>query len=318
MKKERLDRIAEYCERQELFRTGDGVLVGLSGGADSVFLLLALSKLGRRWDLRLAALHVNHGIRGGEADRDEDEAVIRCRNIDCPAQLLKNIEHFASRGAMNIDGLGEAVVKQLSDEGLISTVADLYALDIQSLEQLPHFGRKSADNLITSIERSKSNSPDRLLFALGIKGIGSRSAALLLQHFGSIEKLAEADREEISAIEGFGDILADSVYHALREPHMLALIERLKSYGVNTEYVSELSSDKLKGMTFVLTGTLPNMTRDEAKALIEKNGGKTSGSVSKKTTYVLAGEEAGSKLTKAQQLGVAVIDERQFLDMIEQ
>ncbi len=257
-------------------------------------------------------------VCGGEADRDEDEAVIRCRNIDCPAQLLKNIEHFASRGAMNIDGLGEAVVKQLSDEGLISTVADLYALDIQSLEQLPHFGRKSADNLITSIERSKSNSPDRLLFALGIKGIGSRSAALLLQHFGSIEKLAEADREEISAIEGFGDILADSVYHALREPHMLALIERLKSYGVNTEYVSELSSDKLKGMTFVLTGTLPNMTRDEAKALIEKNGGKTSGSVSKKTTYVLAGEEAGSKLTKAQQLGVAVIDERQFLDMIEQ
>ncbi|MCH5324514.1 MAG: NAD-dependent DNA ligase LigA [Eubacterium sp.] len=256
-------------------------------------------------------------VCGTAASRDEDEAVIRCHNIDCPAQLLKNIEHFASRAAMNIDGLGEAVVKQLSEEGLITTVADLYSLDLQSLEDLPRFGKKSAANLLQSIENSKSNSPDRLLFALGIRGIGQRGAVLLLQNFGSIEKLSEADTEEIAAIEGFGDILAKNVYDALREPHMQALIARLKEYGVNTEYESTKKSDKFAGMTFVLTGTLPDMTRDQAKALIEENGGKASGSVSKKTTYVLAGEEAGSKLTKAQQLGVPVISQQDFLDMLE-
>ncbi len=255
-------------------------------------------------------------VCGSKAERDEDAAVIRCRNIDCPAQLLKNIEHFASRPAMNIDGLGEAVVKQLSDEGLINTVADLYTLDLQTLEQLPRFGKKSAANLLGSIERSKSNSPDRLLFALGIRGIGQRSAALLLEHFGSIEKLEEAEMEEISGIDGFGEVLAKSVYDALREPHMLALIERLKEYGVNTVYQSVRRSDIFAGMTFVLTGTLPDMTRDQAKALIEENGGKTSGSVSKKTTYVLAGEEAGSKLTKARELGVPVISQQEFTEMI--
>ncbi len=255
-------------------------------------------------------------VCGSKAERDEDEAVIRCLNIDCPAQLLKNIEHFASRPAMNIDGLGEAVVKQLSDEKLISTVADLYTLDLQSLEQLPRFGKKSAANLLESIERSKSNSPDRLLFALGIRGIGQRSAAELLKHFGSIESLSQAEQEEIAGLDGFGDILAKSVYDALREPHMTALIQRLKELGVNTVYQSSQSSDKFAGMTFVLTGTLPDMTRDQAKAMIEENGGKTSGSVSKKTTYVLAGEEAGSKLTKAQQLGVPVISQQEFLDML--
>ena len=252
----------------------------------------------------------------GKAERAEDEAVIRCVNIDCPAQLLKNIEHFASRPAMNIDGLGEAVVKQLVENRLISTVADLYGLQQQDIEMLPGFAKVSASKLIANIENSKANSPDRLLFALGIKGIGQKNAQLLMKHFGSIEKLSEASPEEISAVENFGDILANNIFTALHEPHMTELIERLKSYGVNTVYQSDVKSDKLAGLTFVITGTLPDMTRDEAKTLIEQNGGKCSGSVSKKTSYVLAGEEAGSKLTKAQQLGVTVISQQQLIEMI--
>ena len=252
----------------------------------------------------------------GKAERAEDEAVIRCVNIDCPAQLLKNIEHFASRPAMNIDGLGEAVVKQLVENRLISTVADLYGLQQQDLEMLPGFAKVSASKLIANIENSKTNSPDRLLFALGIKGIGQKNAQLLMKHFGSIEKLSETSPEEISAVENFGDILANNIFTALHEPHMTELIERLKSYGVNTVYQSDVKSDKLVGLTFVITGTLPDMTRDEAKTLIEQNGGKCSGSVSKKTSYVLAGEEAGSKLTKAQQLGVTVISQQQLIEMI--
>lgn len=252
----------------------------------------------------------------GKAERAEDEAVIRCVNIDCPAQLLKNIEHFASRPAMNIDGLGEAVVKQLVENRLISTVADLYALQQQDLEMLPGFAKVSASKLIANIENSKANSPDRLLFALGIKGIGQKNAQLLMKHFGSIEKLSETSPEEISAVENFGDILANNIFTALHEPHMTELIERLKSYGVNTVYQSDVKSDKLAGLTFVITGTLPDMTRDEAKTLIEQNGGKCSGSVSGKTSYVLAGEEAGSKLTKAQQLGVTVISQQQLIEMI--
>lgn len=252
----------------------------------------------------------------GKAERAEDEAVIRCVNIDCPAQLLKNIEHFASRPAMNIDGLGEAVVKQLVENRLISTVADLYGLQQQDLEMLPGFAKVSASKLIANIENSKTNSPDRLLFALGIKGIGQKNAQLLMKHFGSIEKLSETSSEEISAVENFGDILANNIFTALHEPHITELIERLKSYGVNTVYQSDVKSDKLAGLTFVITGTLPDMTRDEAKTLIEQNGGKCSGSVSKKTSYVLAGEEAGSKLTKAQQLGVTVISQQQLIEMI--
>lgn len=255
-------------------------------------------------------------VCGGKAERAEDEAVIRCVNINCPAQLLKNIEHFASRAAMNIDGLGEAVVKQLVENKLINTVADLYTLQQQDLEMLPGFAKVSAAKLIANIEKSKANSPDRLLFALGIKGIGQKNAQLLMKHFGSIEKLSETSAEEISAVENFGDILANNIFTALHEPHMIELTKRLKACGVNTVYESDVKSDRLAGLSFVITGTLPDMTRDEAKTLIEQNGGKCSGSVSKKTSYVLAGEEAGSKLTKAQQLGVAVISQQQLIEMI--
>lgn len=256
-------------------------------------------------------------VCGAEALRDEDEAVIRCQNFDCPAQLLRSIEHFASRNAMNIDGLGEAIVDQLVNEGLIKTVADLYTLDIQELMALDRFGRKSAENLLQSIENSKKNELNRLVFALGIRGIGQRAATLLCEHFGDMDSIMNAYPLEIASIEGFGDIMAQSVYDAMQEPHRIKLIERLKEYGVNMSYSSSKVSDKFAGLTFVLTGTLPTMTRDQAKALIEQNGGKCSGSVSKKTSYVLAGEEAGSKLTKANELGITVITEAQLLEMIK-
>jgi DNA ligase (NAD+) len=255
---------------------------------------------------------------GAEAVRDEDEAVIRCPNIDCPAQLLRNIVHFASRNAMNIEGLGSANVELLVNHGLVKTVADLYALTLADILTLPGFKEKSAGNLIGAIEKSKNNELDRLLFALGIKGIGQRSASLLCERFPSMEKLMSASREDIVAIDNFGDILAENVYNAMREPHRIALIERLRSFGLNMSYTVKETGKKLDGLKFVLTGTLPTMTRDEAKALIESNGGKCSGSVSSKTNYVLAGEEAGSKLTKAQQLGVAVITEEELLSMLSQ
>lgn len=256
-------------------------------------------------------------VCGAEAVRDDDEAVIRCQNINCPAQLLRSIEHFASRGAMNIEGLGEAVVEQLVNADLVHTVADLYTLSIQDLTALERFGKKSAENLINSIEKSKKNELSRLIFALGIKGIGSSSAKLLCEKFGSMDGIMSASEEEIVEIEKFGEILAKSVYTAMREPHRIELIGRLKELGLNMTYESTKISDKFAGLTFVLTGTLPTLKREQAKEMIEKLGGKCSGSVSKKTSYVLAGEEAGSKLDKANELGITVINEEQFIKMIE-
>lgn len=255
-------------------------------------------------------------VCGAAAVRDEDAAVIRCQNPDCPAQLLRSIEHFASRGAMNIDGLGEAVVEQLVSADLVHTVADLYTLDLLHLAALERFGTKSAENLLASIEKSKHNEPDRLIFALGIRGIGQKAATLLCQKFGDVDSIVAASVEDIAAIDGFGEILAQSVYDAMREPHRVKLIERLKELGLNMKFTSQQVSDKLNGLTFVLTGTLPTLKRDEAKAMIEQRGGKVSGSVSKKTSYVVAGEEAGSKLTKANELGITVLTEEQFLQMI--
>lgn len=255
-------------------------------------------------------------VCGSKAVRDEDEAVIRCQNIECPAQLLRSIEHFASRAAMNIDGLGEAIVEQLVQADLVHTVADLYTLNLQDLTALERFGTKSAQNLLDNIEKSKNNELDRLIFALGIRGIGQRAATLLCRKFGSMDSIIAADADEIAAIDGFGEILAQSVCTAMREPHRIALINRLKELGLNMNYSEQKVSDKLSGMTFVLTGTLPTLKRDEAKGMIEKRGGKCSGSVSKKTSYVVAGEEAGSKLDKANELGIPVLTEEQLLQMI--
>ena len=250
--------------------------------------------------------------------KSDEEAAVRCPNVECPAQIFRSIVHFASKGAMNIDGLGPQIVRVLLDKGLISSVADLYRISEADLLELENFKEKSAHNLVTAIEKSKSNSLDRLIFGLGIRGIGQASAKLLCAKFGGLDSIMNASAEEIAEIEGFGDVMAKSVYSAFHEEHMLALIQRLKDCGVNTDYEKVQQDDRFEGKTFVLTGTLPTLKRNEAKELIEKFGGKASGSVSKKTDYVLAGEEAGSKLTKAQQLGIKIITEEEFLEMIKQ
>ena len=249
--------------------------------------------------------------------KSDEEAAVRCPNVECPAQIFRSIVHFASKGAMNIDGLGPQIVRALLDSKLITSVADLYRITEDKLLELDNFKEKSAKNLVTAIEKSKSNSLDRLIFGLGIRNIGQASAKLLCAKFGGLDNIMSASAEEIAGIDGFGDIMAQSVHSAFHEEHMISLIDKLKELGVNTEYEKVQQDDRFEGKTFVLTGTLPTLKRNEAKELIEKFGGKASGSVSKKTDYVLAGEEAGSKLTKAEQLGITIITEEEFLKMIE-
>ncbi len=250
-----------------------------------------------------------------KAEKIADEAAVRCVNPNCRAQILRNIIHFASRDAMNIDGLGEAIVEQLTVSGLIENAADLYKLEYEQLLTLPNFKEKSANNLLSAIEKSKSNEADRLVFALGIKGIGRRSAELLCKRFGSIDEIMKASYDDVVSIDSFGDVLAESVVNAFKDDDMINLINRLKEYGVNTAYSNAATGDKFKGLTFVLTGTLPTLKREQAKEMIESLGGKCTGSVSKKTNYVVAGEAAGSKLTKAEELGIAIISEEELLAM---
>ncbi len=254
-------------------------------------------------------------VCGTPSVREDGESVLRCPNVECPAQLLKNMIHFASKNAMNIDGLGEANMKLLVESGIVSSPADLYTLRKEQLLSLERFGDKSAENLVKAIDASKNAGLDRLIHALGIRNIGQRAAVLLCERFGSMDKLVAAERDEIADIEGFGEIMAESVVTALREPHRLELIEKLRQAGVNMEYKKENSGDdRFAGLTFVLTGTLPTMKRDDAKKLIESFGGKVSGSVSKKTSFVIAGEDAGSKLTKAQELGVEILSEADLIE----
>lgn len=255
---------------------------------------------------------------GAELIREADESVIRCPNVNCPAQIYRSIVHFASKGAMNIDGLGPAIVDTLINNDLIHSVADLYTLEANDLLMLDNFKEKSVNNLLSSIEKSKNNSLDRLIFGLGIRNIGSASAKLLCDRFGNLDNIISATAEEIAEIDGFGEIMAESVSKAFKEPHRLEIIERLKSYGVNVSYEKVQVDDRFKGKTFVLTGTLPTLKRAQAKEIIEKFGGKASGSVSKKTDFVLAGDDAGSKLTKAENLGIKIISEDEFLKMTEQ
>ena len=256
-------------------------------------------------------------VCGAPLVKSEDEAAVRCSDIDCPAQIFRRIVHFASKGAMDIDGLGPAIVRALLDNGLITSVADLYTIKKADLLELDNFKEKSADNLINAIEKSRSQPLDRLVFALGIPNIGQASAKLLCDKFGDLDNICSASEEEIADIEGFGDIMASAVTKELAEPHMRELIAKLAECGVNTKYQKVQVDSRFEGKTFVLTGTLPTLKRAEAKALIEKYVGKASGSVSKKTAYVLAGEEAGSKLDKARSLGIEIITEEQFLDMIK-
>ena len=247
-----------------------------------------------------------------------DEAALRCVNPECPAQSLRNLIHFASRDAMDIDGLGVAVCTQLVERGLVRSAADLYTLTREQLLTLDKFKDKSADNLLRAIARSKDNNLDRLIFGLGIRNIGDKAAALLAERFGSMEAVRTADVEALCTIDGFGEIMAQSVVEFFAKEGTGDLIRRLAEQGVNMNWRGEVRTDRLAGKTLVVTGTLPTLSRKEAEALIVKNGGKASGTVSKKTAYVVAGEAAGSKLTKANALGIPVLNEAEFLALIAQ
>lgn len=250
--------------------------------------------------------------------RDEAESVLRCPNISCPAQLHKQLVHFASRDAMNIEGLGPAIITSLIDANLIHDAADLYSLTKQQLLTLEGFKDKSAENLLTAIAASKNNPLDRVIFALGIRNIGQKAASLLCAHFGSLEAIEQAKHEEIAAIEGFGDVMAANLYAALHDSNVQKLLLRMKEAGLTLEYEKPEVNENafFSGKVFVLTGTLSRMKRSEAKKAIEAAGGTVTGSVSKKTDCVIAGEEAGSKLTKAQELGIMILSETEFLEKL--
>ena len=254
---------------------------------------------------------------GEKVIRIEGEAKTMCTNSACPAQRQRSIEHFASKDAMNIEGLGPAAVKALLDSRLISTISDLYTLEEGQLISLERMGKKSAENLLSSIEKSKEAGLARLIYALGIPNVGEKAGKALAKVYGDIERLFCATKEEISAIEDFGAVTAECVVSYFSHPQTRMLIEGLKKAGVKTKEEPVEKGGAFEGKTFVLTGTLPTLKRAQAGALIEQLGGKTSSSVSKFTDYVLAGEEAGSKLTKAQSLNIPIIDEETFLEMIE-
>lgn len=254
---------------------------------------------------------------GAKTVRDEGEAALRCTNPDCPAQLLRVLIHFCSRDAMDIDGLGEALLKVFTEKGLIKSPADIYSLKKEQISCIEGLGDKSAENLINAIEKSKQNDLSRLVYALGIRHVGQKAGKLLADRFIDIDGIISASKEDIEQIEGFGSVMAQSVSDYFGVPESVGLINELKAAGVNMKSQREIKDERFKGMTFVLTGTLTSYKRSEAAEIIESFGGKAASSVSKKTTYVLAGEDAGSKLKKATDLGVTVINEEQFAEMIK-
>ncbi len=256
-------------------------------------------------------------VCGAPVVRDEDGAHIRCTGAECPAQLLRNISHFASRDAMDIEGLGIAVVENLVGAGLVKTPGDLYFLNEGDVAKLDRMGEKSARNLLSAIERSKQQDLSRLLYAFGIRQVGQKAGKILAARFHTLDELRAATLEELTAVDDVGEITAKSLLEWMDSPQSRHLIARLKEAGVNMTAAEQGSDRRFAGMTFVLTGTLERFTRDEAAAKIEELGGKSAGSVSKKTTYVVAGEAAGSKLRKARELGVAVLTEDEFLKMLE-
>ncbi len=255
-------------------------------------------------------------VCGGPTERDPDGAAIRCISESCPAQKVRFLSHFASRDAMDIDGLGSAIVEQLTGEGLVETPADLYHLTVKQLEPLERMGTQSAKNLVASIEKSKENDLWRLLFALGIRQVGAKAAKVLAQRFGTLERIRTASLEELTAVPDIGGITAGNIKSWFERPLNQKLVEELTGAGVNTKCLTEISDQRFAGKTIVVTGTLEHMTRQEATEKIESMGGKAAGSVSRKTTFVVAGPGAGSKLKKAQELGIQVLTEEEFLTLL--
>ena len=301
----------DFIEEKQL-RIGDTVVLRKSG--DIIPEVVAVTR------------HADHAVPfqmpaqcpscGAPVVREEGEAAIRCDNPECPAQRLRHLIHFASRDAMDIDGLGPAVLEQLMANGLVQSPPDLYRLKAEEVAQIERMGEKSASNLLAAIEKTKANDLYRLLFALGIRHIGQKAAKLLAQHFKRMDALFDATEEEIAEIDGYGSIMAQSVAAFFALPQTRHLIEALKACGLNMEDKSVVEDTRLEGQTFVLTGTLPTLTRAQAGKLIEEHGGRVSGSVSKRTTYLLAGEDAGSKLTKAQKLQIPILTEEEFRKLL--
>ena len=256
-------------------------------------------------------------VCGAQVVQDEDGVALRCTGAECPAQLLRNLTHFASRDAMDIEGLGPAVVQQLVENDLVHTAADLYGLQAPEIAKLDRMGKKSAENLIRAIANSRSNDLSRLIYGLGIRQVGEKAAKVLALHFKTFDALSAATVEELTEINDVGAVTAQCIVEYLAQPQAQDLIRRLREAGVNMKSTTELVDQRFSGMTFVLTGTLTQFDRKMAEDLIEKRGGKAAGSVSKKTTYVVAGEAAGSKLQKAQELGIPVLTEEEFARMLE-
>ena len=295
-------------------RVGDTVLVQKAG--EIIPEILSVNKDKRPAGTVPYKLPERCPVCGSPVARDEDGAFIRCTGAECPAQQLRNVIHFASKNAMDIDGLGESLAQSLLSSGLIATVADLYSLEAEKVAELERMGKKSAANLIASIEKSKSAGMARLLFALGIRQVGEAAGRVLARRFGSVEALEKASLEELTAVNDVGETTARYILDWFANPQSQHLLSRLREAGVSFASNEEPVGDRFSGMTFVLTGGLDSMSRDEAKARIEALGGKVSSSVSKKTSLVVAGESAGSKLTKAQELGVRIIDEAAFLELL--
>ena len=296
-------------------RIGDTVLIRKAGEIIPEILEVDLSK-------RLEGVMPYHlpeqcPVCGAKVMRDEDGAFVRCTGVECPAQLVRVISHFTSRDAMDIEGLGSAIVEQLTDNGLIKSPADIYYLTLEQIASLWKSGTTAAKKLLSAIESSKQQDLSRLIFALGVRQVGAKTGKVLAQHFGNMDALANASIEELTEVSEVGLVTAENIYDWFHSPQSQHLIQKLKDAGVNMESKREVADSRFAGMTFVLTGALSKFTRDEATEKIELYGGKAAGSVSKKTTYVVVGENAGSKEKKARELGIPILSEDDFLAMIE-
>ncbi len=305
----------DFIKEKEL-KIGDTVVIQKAG--DVIPEIVKVQKEKRTGEEKDFEMPKVCPVCGAEAVREEGESAIRCTGIECPAKLYRNLVHFVSREAMNIDGLGESIIGQLLDRKLIQNIADIYTLKFEDIASLKKNGQKFAQNLVDSINKSKENDLHRLITALGIRHVGVKASKILARKYKTIDNLMKATTEELSEINDIGPIVANSIREFFIQDQTKDLIEKLKQAGVNLESLEEnVEDERFEGKTFVLTGSLENYTRGEAANIIEKFGGKTSSSVSKKTDYVLAGEEAGSKLTKAQSLGVTIITEAEFEDLIK-
>ena len=296
-------------------RIGDTVLIRKAGEIIPEILEVDFSK--RPGDAVPYFLPTSCPVCGSPVERDEDGAAMRCTGAACPAQLIRNLSHFVSRDAMDIERLGSAIVEQLIQAGMVNSAADLYYLDWSAVEKLERMGAQSVKNLREAVEASKENDLSRLIYALGIRQVGVKAAKVLATEFGSMDRLMEASLEELTAVPDIGAITAENITRWFANPQSQQLIARLREAGVNFESRFRVQDERFKGMTFVLTGALSLFTRDEATTKIENFGGKAAASVSKKTTYVVAGENAGSKLKKANELGIPVLTEAEFLEMMQ-